>query len=274
MTKHQSTNPPAGPLLTGENVGRGENYLAYRPTGRRDWLAIYTIAGKGRFNHAQGQAIFTRGDLLVVRPGSPQDYGTEATLRRWHNVWAHFIPRGDTLAWLDWPQISPGVMCLHVRDDLQPRVLAQLREMDRFTRRTVSRSQELGLNALERALLIADECNPASATSRHDPRIRRAIDHLLAHLTDPISLEQLADVAGLSRSRFALLFEQQVGQPPGRFVEQYRLFRAKRLLEYTRYSLQEIADELGFSSPFYLSLRFKRWFGLSPRAYRKQFAAN
>ena len=268
MAKRDTGNPPAGPLLTQEIVGRGENYYAFRPNGTRDWLAIYTVGGKGRFTFAGDEVLLARGDFFVVRPGTPHDYGTEPTLRRWHNLWAHFIPRGDALAWLDWPQITPGVMRLHVRDDLQPAVLGQLREMDRFSRRSISRGQELGLNALERALLIADECNPASAASRHDPRIRRAIDHLLAHLSDPISLSALADVAGLSRSRFALLFEQQVGQPPGRFLEQHRLFRAKSLLEYTRHSLQEIADELGFSSPFYLSLRFKRWFGVSPRAYR------
>ena len=42
------------------------------------------------------------------------------------------------------------------------------------------------------------------------------------------------------------------------------------LLEYTRGTLQQIADETGFSSPFYLSLRFKRRYGLSPRDYRRQ----
>jgi AraC family transcriptional regulator of arabinose operon len=280
MKKHPTTNtrpkkkdsgsPQAGPLMAQEIVGVGEQYGAYRPNGTRDWLAIYTVAGKGRFTYDGGETLLTTGDLFIVRPGTPQDYGTELTEKKWHNLWSHFVPRGDALAWLNWPQVSPGVMVLHVRDDLQPLVLEQLREMERYVGRTIGRSQELGLNALERALLIADACNPTSATARHDPRIRRAIDHLLANLTDPPSLESLAEVAGLSRSRFALLFEEQVGQPPGRFVEEHRLFRAKRLLEYTRHSLQEIADELGFSSPFYLSLRFKRWFGASPSEWRKR----
>ena len=270
MPKRVTESPPPSTLLTSENQGEGHPYLAYRPSGTRDWLAVYTIGGRGRYTIGDVDVPLLAGDLFVVRPGTCHDYGNEPTLRRWHNVWAHFIPRGDALGWLDWPQLAPGVMHLHVRDDLQPTVLAHLREMDRTARQTVGRWQELGFNALERALLVADGCNPASAASKLDPRVRKAMDYLMTHLADPPSLAALADVAGLSRSRLALLFEQQVGQPPGKFVEQHRLVRAKRLLESTRYTLQQIADELGFSSPFYLSLRFKAWFGVSPRGYRER----
>jgi len=160
---------------------------------------------------------------------------------------------------------------LQLPTNLQPDVLAQLREMHRFNHRSVGRRMELGLNALERALLYADECNPRSGLARLDPRIQRSIDHLLAHLTDPPSLEALAAVAGLSRSRFAKLFEEQVAETPGQFLEQHRLLRVKRLLEYTSQTLQDIAEQMGFSSPFYLSLRFKHRFGLSPRDYRQRY---
>jgi AraC family transcriptional regulator of arabinose operon len=267
-SKRITPGPPTSTLLTGENAGLGHPYLAYRPQGTRDWLAVYTIGGRGRFTIDDVDTPLLPGDLFVIRPGTGHDYGNEPTLRRWHNVWSHFIPRGDALGWLDWPQITPGVMLLHVRADLQSAVLKHFREMDRTARQTIGRWQELGFNALERALLIADGCNPTSAGSRLDPRVRKAMDYLMNNLADPPSLAALADVSGLSRSRLALLFERQVGQPPGKFVERHRLERAKRLLEYTRYSLQQIADELGFSSPFYLSLRFKRWFGVSPRTYR------
>lgn len=271
MARHESNLPNAYPLHTGEDHGRSEGYGAYRPRGTLDWLAIYTIDGTGYFVHDEGRQALSAGSLFVVRPGTPQDYGAEPAMRHWHNLWAHFVPRGDMLTWMDWPTIAPGVMFLQLPADLRNDVLAQLREMDRFHHRGIGRSLELGLNALERALLRADECNPRSSQSRHDPRIRLAIDHLLASLTDPPSLEALAAVAGLSRSRFAKLFEQQVGETPGQFLEQHRLLRVKRLLEHTRHNLQDIAEEMGFSSPFYLSLRFKHRFGLSPRDYRMKY---
>jgi AraC family transcriptional regulator of arabinose operon len=246
VARKETNLDTANPLHTGEDDGRSDGYGAYRPRGTLDWLAVYTIAGQGYFDHAGGRQGLSAGDLFVVRPGTPQDYGAEPNGRHWHNIWAHFIPRGDMLGWMDWPTIAPGLMFLQLPSDLRGDVLAQLREMDRFHHRGIGRSLDLGLNALERALL-------------------------LANLVDPPSLEALATVAGLSRSRFAKLFQEQVGQTPGRFLEQHRLQRVKRLLEHTRQSLQDIAEEMGFSSPFYLSLRFKHRFGLSPRDYRMKY---
>jgi len=52
------------------------------------------------------------------------------------------------------------------------------------------------------------------------------------------------------------------------FLETQRLRRARELLEHTLLNLTEIAEKVGFSSPFYLSLRFKKQFGVSPRDYR------
>jgi AraC family transcriptional regulator of arabinose operon len=271
MARPQHDLPAAYPLYAGEDEGRDEGYGAYRPRGTLDWRVIYTVAGAGYFAHGGGTLALAAGDLLVVRPRVPQDYGADPLGRHWHNLWVHFLPRGEMLDWLDWPTVAPGVMLLRLGDDLRGGVLADLREMTGFYRRGIGRSVDLGLNALERALLRADQHNPRSGLPRHDPRIRAAIDHLLAHLTDPPSLEAVATAAGLSRSRFAKLFLEQVGDTPGRFLELHRLHRVKRLLEHTRHSLQAIAEEMGYSSPFYLSLRFKRRFGISPRDYRLKY---
>jgi len=272
MPLRDPENPPAGPLLAGERIGRGPAYRAHRPRGRADWLAIYTVGGAGRATYQGRHTPLGRGDVLVIRPGAPQDYGTAEPHFYWHNIWVHFVPTGEMVSWLDWPTVAPGVMKLSLPEELQPRVLRQFREMDRFAQQAIGHPQALGLNALERALLLADEANPRSAAARYDPRIRRAIDWMMQHLADPPSLAAMAEVAGLSRSRFALLFRQQVGQSPGSLLEQHRLFRVKRLLEHPHLTIQEIADEMGYSSPFYLSLRFRAMFGVSPRAYRRSMA--
>jgi AraC family transcriptional regulator of arabinose operon len=161
-------------------------------------------------------------------------------------------------------------MLVQIPPDVRPTVLGRLREMLQLNRRRLGRSQELAMIALEGALLLADECHPRAGRSGHDPRIGRAIDHLLASVAAPPPLATLAAVAGLSRSQFALLFREQVGMTPRRFIEQHRLLLARRRLDHGRSTLQEIADQIGFSSPFYLSVRFKRQFGVSPQEYRRR----
>lgn len=260
----------AGTLLGGEDDIRGDEYWVYYGEGKPYWLALYTVAGRGHMAHTSGERLLDEGDLLLIRSGVMQDYGA-ADGHHWLNVWAQFTPRGEWLSWLDWPTIDPGVMLLAIPSNARPDVLTRLREMVRYAGRGMGRSHELGLNALEGALLLADECNPRSPHSGRDLRIRDAVDHLLANLNNPPSLSEVAAITNLSRSHFALLFREQVGLTPGQFIEQHRLMRVKRLLEYTRSSVQEIADEVGFSSPFYLSLRFKRHFGVSPSEYRRRY---
>ena len=61
-----------------------------------------------------------------------------------------------------------------------------------------------------------------------------------------------------------------MGQTISAFIEKQRLDRACHLLRYTSMSVTEIADQLGYATLFYFSLRFKLAFGWSPSAFRKR----
>jgi len=93
---------------------------------------------------------------------------------------------------------------------------------------------------------------------------------MATHLRLAKTVGELARRFGFSRSRFAALFRRQTGHPPSQYLESLRLAQARQLMDYTNQTLAQIADHVGFSCPFYLSHRFKKQFGLSPRGYRKQ----
>ena len=76
--------------------------------------------------------------------------------------------------------------------------------------------------------------------------------------------------AGLSPSRLRHLFGEQMGVSPRQFQEDQRLRRARDLLALSRHTIGEIALEVGFSNPFYFTLRFKKQTGESPRAFRQR----
>ena len=91
------------------------------------------------------------------------------------------------------------------------------------------------------------------------------------HFTQPISLPELAKVCHLSSSRLSHLFREQLDMTPLEFLEVERLERAKKLLELSTLTIQAVAAEVGFNSPFYFSRRFNRYMGLSPSAFRKRY---
>ena len=141
---------------------------------------------------------------------------------------------------------------------------------DSTLRSNLPRGELLATNALERALLFCARANPREGDPHWSPRIQQAVDHLAKNLRERHSLESIARRFGFSRSRFAALFRAQVGRPPGQYLETQRLAQARHLLAYTNQTLAQIADHVGFSSPYYLSLRFKKIYGQSPRSFRQR----
>ena len=130
----------------------------------------------------------------------------------------------------------------------------------------LARAQLFGANAVELALLWCDTQNPGEG--RMDDRVLAVIEHIGRHLTDPLTIADLASVANLSASRLGHLFAEQVGSSPQQFVQARRIGMAKQLLDLTNRPIADIAAEVGYPDPLYFSTRFRRQVGLSPSSYR------
>jgi AraC family transcriptional regulator len=99
-------------------------------------------------------------------------------------------------------------------------------------------------------------------------RLRRVIDYVAASLSGPISLSELAEVAGLSRMHFAAQFRRATGFRPHEYVQSRRIDRAMQLLASSDLSLMEIALCAGFANQAHFSRIFKRFAGTTPSAWR------
>lgn len=102
-----------------------------------------------------------------------------------------------------------------------------------------------------------------------DHRLRRLVDYIEANLDGDLSMEALADEAGLSPLYLAKAFRRAFGEPPHRYLVQRRVERAKELLRSTSEPLATIALTCGFADQSHLSSTFKRLVGVTPAAYRK-----
>src|SRR3546814_19352397 len=79
-------------------------------------------------------------------------------------------------------------------------------------------------------------------------RLHRVIDYIEAHLSDDLSVRELATIAGLSAHHFGLAFRQSIGHPPHRYIIMRRIERAKALLLTSLASVTQIDHATGFSS--------------------------
>ena len=104
-----------------------------------------------------------------------------------------------------------------------------------------------------------------------NPVVESAIDFIQSHLTEKLSVENIAANVGYSASYFSHVFTQEIGLSPYQYVVRSRMERAQMLLKTTRHSVQEIAFQCGFNSAANFCYTFRRMTGISPQEYKRRF---
>ena len=100
--------------------------------------------------------------------------------------------------------------------------------------------------------------------------IIRAQDFIKEHYRESIKLCDIAKVVNLSANYFHTLFTETCGLTPRKYLEEYRIQVAKKLLLTTQLTLSEIAEQCGFSSQQYLTTIFKSRFKCPPIKFKQQ----
>jgi AraC-like DNA-binding protein len=101
-------------------------------------------------------------------------------------------------------------------------------------------------------------------------RLHRAKDYAHAMFDQPVTLDDMAQIACLSPNHFLRTFRQIFRQSPHQYLTALRLERAKKLLAGTALSVTEVCFAVGFASLGSFSWLFRRRFGISPEAYRQR----
>lgn len=93
-------------------------------------------------------------------------------------------------------------------------------------------------------------------------------NYIFNHLYEELSLDRLAEVAGLNRSYLSLLFKKETGFTISDFIQLERIEEAKRLIEVPEISLSDIASRLHFNDQSYFTKVFKKYTGITPKQFR------
>ncbi|NDZ77850.1 helix-turn-helix domain-containing protein [Streptomyces sp. SID10853] len=109
------------------------------------------------------------------------------------------------------------------------------------------------------------------AVARDDTALGPLLEWARARLDRPITLTDLARRAGLSRRTLARRFDEAMGVPPMRWLQQERIRRAQHLLETSTLPVEQVSAASGLGSAANLRRHFVRCVGLAPQAYRLAF---
>ena len=102
----------------------------------------------------------------------------------------------------------------------------------------------------------------------HMERILRVIDYIHSHSDQDLSLDQLADVAAMSRFHWHRVFSAVMGASPASVIRSVRMHKASMLLVRTDLSARDIATRVGYQNERSFMRVFKEAYRLSPAAFR------
>jgi AraC-like DNA-binding protein len=98
--------------------------------------------------------------------------------------------------------------------------------------------------------------------------VERVIRHMMAHLDEPLDLDQLARIAAISKFHLVRVFDELTGTTPGHFLSCLRMQRAKELMLTSKASITAICMAVGYLSLGSFSTTFSLLVGVSPQEFR------
>ena len=99
---------------------------------------------------------------------------------------------------------------------------------------------------------------------------RKAIRYIQQNVNQHLTVGDVADYVGFSKSYFSAYFKETLGFSVSAFILRCKLEEGRELLQYTDKSISTISEFLCFSSQSHFHTAFKKQFGMTPSEYRKR----
>jgi AraC-like DNA-binding protein len=259
------------------------------PPHKHEFSEVVIITG-GHALHVIGRESWqlSAGDVFVIHSGRKHEYQNLRDLRLINIL---FDPEKLTLHLADLPSV-PGYHALFAlepvlrRHRFKSRLRLSLSELatiqslvDDLENELTERAPGFGFQSMALFMQIVGTLSRCySQTKNTDSkallRCAKAIAHLESHFAEPLNLDQLADIARMSKRSFIRLFQAATGSPPIARLIQIRLRQAAKLLRQTDATITEVAYKVGFNDSNYFTRQFRTVIGISPQKYRAHSQAN
>jgi AraC-like DNA-binding protein len=225
-------------------------------------LLAYCADGRGQLTTDAGQWPVTAGDLLVLPAGTAHSYAAAAD-QPWSLYWVHYegTLSNEYTRFLNLSQPLAPI-------GIQSRLIADFEAL--FALRSAGFAEREYIHAACQLKAMLTNIARLIATRGRGTRIDLDRIQQLMHLRidRELDLEDLAQVANLSKFHFIRKFKQLTGHAPIQHFIHLKMQHACQLLDTTQEPVKRIANRVGYEDPHYFSRLFKRVIGVSPQQYR------
>lgn len=232
-----------------------ESYqVVHPPFEPTQYVLVVTTAGCGYIDADNRKMLLSAGDVVLLAARERLSYHCAA--QRWDFWWFEITTKHP----LEGLYRVSSVLLDEWITGLCSRAFSCFKEKNFDT--AASYTAALLCCVMDAAVKHGDAANPAQT------RFSQAEEYLNRHLSS-VTVSALARQVHVSTRTLANDFHVCAGCTPHEYIQQKRLSCAKYMLKNTMKTVTEIAEELGYSSPFHFSKAFKAATGSSPLAFRK-----
>lgn len=235
------------------HVKADDSYDVSRNTWGDGYILLRTISGEGELFTIRDHYCLTEGSMLIISSNDIKRYRCASD--NWHFYWFEF--QGEDNAWPLASLLFPASL-LREKFYLE-NIFSMLRSNTQVDRNYATANFAYLLNSWLHMVSVE-----LSGDALHSKTIRIVIERMHTKLKDNWTVRDMARCAGMGERNFREIFKNEVGIPPKQYYDSLRLEYAKALLAEGKCTVQEASDTLNFSSQFYFSRAFKRYFGFPP----------
>ena len=250
------------------SVGRSDTMAGHRfgPAVRPYYLIHYILAGSGTFRVNGIDYHLHSGQGFFIEPNY-QTYSIADELTPWSYVWLGFTGSyATTLV----EQLAISEQTPVFNNDHYYELADCVNQIIQRPLTNTATTLRANSNLLRFLSLIADSTVVSGhRTAQQNPYVDRAIAYLARHVATA-SADQLAQAVNLDRSYLSTLFKQVTDLTPGQYIRNFRITKARHLLESSALPVEEVAQQCGYDHANSFTRIFKRTYGMTPREYRKQ----
>ncbi len=243
------------------------------PSYCEDYDLHFALKGEGAIKINEHLYKMMEGDLVLVKPGETFHVQTPKT--EFNRIFVHFTPLpvrptrlGDREE--EWePHLFRQVSVRQYRE-IKNLLLLVVRE----GHSNEKMGREMASSYLSQAIFLLTRFANKKTVQGQDQQVLKNFERLEAvkklienQFTKTLSLQSLANFAGLSVNHFSRLFKKCYGQSPYDYLLQVRIDKAKDELIENDGSISQVAELAGFKNLFEFSAAFKKRVGVSPTQF-------
>lgn len=253
------------------NVGYQKCEPGYKwgPGIRDHYCLHHIISGSGSFISDNKSYDLKKGDTFMLYPGLPVQYSADAC-NPWEYAWVGFMGQdaGSILHHTDFTKDMPVI------ENSLPQELIYKQLMHIYHLKGNQYADEIAMTgALYTLLSCLIQYSRLPKEKKDDLQmayVEKAIDFISIRYSYPITVDEIAEYTGISRSHLYRSFQNLIQQSPKEYLNNFRIKQACRLLKETRLSVGAIAHSVGFENNLYFSKAFKKNMGINPSQYREK----